>query len=177
MNYYRQSIAVFGFVLPTLVATAVVGAILLVSGKVTDSFDSNRSQYSSFQNERKACLALETQIARRRPHLERWASLLKEETSSTVTSQLKQVGRGIDPKEFQQTSFSRPNNSTGFGAACSQRSAPVQLSFRSTFRSMERVFVTIETRMPQLQLDELRIDRTSQSNTLNFQVGYTAWEN
>jgi hypothetical protein len=35
----------------------------------------------------------------------------------------------------------------------------------------------LETRMPQLQLQEIKIDPSPQSSLLNFQVTYTAWEN
>ena len=52
------------------------------------------------------------------------------------------------------------------------------MAFRGTFRTMQRAFLELETRMPQLQLQELRIDpSSSQSSLLNFQVIYTAWEN
>ena len=41
---------------------------------------------------------------------------------------------------------------------------------------MQRAFLELESRLPQLQLNELRIDRTPQASNLNFQVTYTAWE-
>ena len=53
--------------------------------------------------------------------------------------------------------------------------------FRGTFRTMQRAFLELESRMPQLQLQELRIDpspnQQNQAPLLNFQVNYTAWEN
>ena len=43
---------------------------------------------------------------------------------------------------------------------------------------MQRAFLELETRMPRLQLQDLKIDPSaSQSSLLNFQVTYTAWEN
>ena len=42
---------------------------------------------------------------------------------------------------------------------------------------MQKAFIELETRMPQLQLQDLKIDPSSSStSTLNFQVTYTAWE-
>jgi hypothetical protein len=53
----------------------------------------------------------------------------------------------------------------------------VKLAFRGTFRSVLKAFLELESRMPQLQLQDLKIDpSTSASSSLNFQVTYTAWE-
>jgi hypothetical protein len=42
---------------------------------------------------------------------------------------------------------------------------------------MQRAFLKLETRMPQLQLQDIKIDpSTSQSSLMNFQVTYIAWE-
>ena len=70
----------------------------------------------------------------------------------------------------------RRYSTTGFGSVSAQNSAPLELSFRANFRSMQRAFLELESRLPQLQLNELRIDLTPQSSNLNFQVTYTAWE-
>ena len=63
------------------------------------------------------------------------------------------------------------------GTATAQKSAQVRLAFRGTYRSVQRAFLELETLMPQLQLQELKID-TSQSSTstMNFAVTYTSWE-
>lgn len=177
MNFYRKSIALFGFVIPLLIAAVVVGAFAFFSGKAAKSFDDKQVQYSAFQRNRQECLGLEGQITNRSEHVARWAAALREETASSITSNLKQVAEGISSKEFQQTAFSRPNNPGGFGSASAQRSSPVQLSFRSNFRSMQKVLIGLESNMPQLQLEELRIDRAPQASNLNFQIAYTAWEN
>ena len=46
---------------------------------------------------------------------------------------------------------------------------------------MQRAFLELESRLPQLQLQELRIEPNPNSQNpsplLNFQVNYTAWEN
>lgn len=177
MNHYRQSILLFGFALPLLVAGLVVGTFAYFRGKVIASFENKSTHFSSYERERQTCLGLEAQIGLKRPHVNRWSALMKEETASAITSQLKQVSTGLNSKEFLRTAFDRPNSRGNFGAASLQKSTPVQLSFRASFRAMQRVFVGLESRMPQLQLDELRIDRTANTGTLNFQVAYTVWEN
>jgi hypothetical protein len=176
MSHYRQSILLFGFVLPLLLAAILVGSFAFVRGKVLASFEEKRAHYSSYERERLSCIGLEAQIVRKRPHVARWSTLFQNEAAATLSSQLKLVSAGIPAKEYQNTSFNRPNSNGNFGAASQQASTPIELSFRSTFRAMQQVLLGLETRMPQLQLDELRIDRTSNANTLNFQVKYTIWE-
>ena len=59
-----------------------------------------------------------------------------------------------------------------------ETASQLRIAFRGTFRTMQRAFLELETRMPQLQLQELKIDPSStQSSLLNIQVNYTAWEN
>ena len=59
-----------------------------------------------------------------------------------------------------------------------QKSSQIRIAFRGTFRTMQRAFLELETRMPQLQLQDLKIDPSSSGSALlNFQVTYTAWEN
>ena len=83
----------------------------------------------------------------------------------------------LPAKEYQRTSVEYPTGSTGFASASAQNSSQVKLAFRGTFRSVQQAFIELETRMPQLQLQELKIDPSSSSaSTLNFQVTYTAWE-
>jgi hypothetical protein len=42
---------------------------------------------------------------------------------------------------------------------------------------MQKAFLELETWMPQLQLEDLKIDPSSSlTSLLNFQVSYTAWE-
>ena len=84
----------------------------------------------------------------------------------------------LPTKEIQKTASERLPVKGGFGTISAQPSSQVRMAFRGTFRTMQRAFLELETRMPQLQLQELRIDpSTSQSSLLNFQVTYTAWEN
>ncbi|OYV06243.1 MAG: hypothetical protein CFE26_07330, partial [Verrucomicrobiales bacterium VVV1] len=84
----------------------------------------------------------------------------------------------LPAKEFQPTAFEPLNTPGGFGSVSAQRSAQIRLGFRGTYRTVQRAFLALETQMPQLQLQELKIDlSTNQSAHLNFDVTYTAWEN
>jgi hypothetical protein len=175
--FYRQSIVLFGFVLPFVVCAAVVGAGFAMKSKAAASFQQKQTLYASDQSNRLGALGIEAQVSKKRPHFERWNNQMAQETANSITSHLKEIGDMLPAKEFTQTMFERPSGSAGFAAASAQNSSQVKLAFRGTFRSVQKAFIELETRMPQLQLQELKIDPSSTSaSTLNFQVTYTAWE-
>jgi hypothetical protein len=177
MHFYRQTIALFGLVVPLLVIAIVVGLGFFAKSKMTASFDNKQSNYKGYELSRMAALEMENQISRQRPHLERWNQLVSQETASTVTTNLREIIEKLPSKEIQQTAFD-PSGSGGFGSASAQKSSQIRIALRGTYRTMQRAFLELETRMPQLQLEELRIDpNVNQSTLLNFQVAYTAWEN
>ena len=178
MHLYRQPIALFGIILPVVLAAVVVGICFLLKSKMTDSFENKQTKYKAYEMGRVAGLEIESQVTRQRAHVERWNSLLAQETASAVTINLKEIAEDLPSKEIQKTASERQQIKGGFGAVTAQGSSQIRIAFRGTFRTMQRAFLELETRMPQLQLQELRIDpSSSQSSLLNFQVTYTAWEN
>lgn len=178
MHLYRQTIALFGIVLPIALAAVLVGIGFLLKSRMTASFENKQAKFKAYEMGRMAGLEVETQVTRQREHVERWNSMLSQETASAVTINLREIYEHLPSKEIQQAAFERLQVKGGFGAVSAQGSSQIRIAFRGTFRTMQRAFLELETRMPQLQLQELRIDPSStQSSLLNFQVIYTAWEN
>lgn len=175
--FYRQSIVLFGFVLPFVVCAAIVGGGIAIKAKASTSFQQKQALYKTAETNRIGALGIEAQVSKKRPHVERWISQIEKETANSITSHLKEIGDMLPAKEFQQTAFERPTGTTGFASSSAQNSSQVKLAFRGTFRSVQKAFIELETRMPQLQLQDFKIDPSSSStSTLNFQVTYTAWE-
>jgi hypothetical protein len=178
MHLYRQSIIIFGAVLPVLIATIFAGIGFIMKSKMISSFDNKVANYKTFLQTNRETRAIETQVVNQRTHLERWKQQLSEETSSAVTSNLRQISEKLPSKEIQQTAFERPSGSGGFGAASAQKSSQIRIAFRGTYRTLQSAFFGLETRMPQLQLQEIKIEPIATSPSLmNLQVTYTAWEN
>jgi hypothetical protein len=178
MHFYRQTIILFGIVTPVLIASAVVGIGSFAKSKMTASFSSKESNFKTYEQGRTAALEIESRVTRERRHLDRWETQLSEETASAVATNLREISENLPPKEIQQTSFERPSSNGGFSSASAQGSSQIRIAFRGTFRTLQRAFLALETRMPQLQLQEFRMDpNATQSSLLNFQVTYTAWEN
>jgi hypothetical protein len=91
---------------------------------------------------------------------------------------MKIIGEKLPPKEFQLTASERINNKSGFGNVSAQKSSSVKFNLRGTYRTVQKALLELEARMPNLQLQDLRIEPNSGSGSslLNFQVTYVAWE-
>lgn len=178
MHLYRQSIIIFGLIVPILIGAAVVGLGFVLKSKVTASFVNKESKFKSHKQALQAAREIESHVVRSREHLVRWNQLLSEETASSVASHLREISEKLPSKEIQQTAFERPSGKGGFGSATAQESAQIRMAYRGTFRTLQRAFLELETRMPNLQLQELRMDpSTNQSSMISLQATYTAWEN
>ncbi|MCX6880026.1 MAG: hypothetical protein NTW21_40425 [Verrucomicrobia bacterium] len=181
MNLYRQSIALFGIVLPLLACGLLIALCFTLKSKALASFHNKQTLFKAYETSRIQALKIENQIVLQRPHIKHWMALLAEESSSAVNTHLRAIAEILPGKEFQKTAFERTTNKGGFGTAIAQNSSQLRIVFRGTFRSMQRAFLELESRMPQLQLQELRIEpsqnQQNQAPVLNFQVTYTAWEN
>lgn len=178
MHLYRQPIILFGIILPAIAAAVLIGIFSMLKSNMVASSEIKQKSYKTYEAGRIAGLEIEAQVSRQRQHLDRWKTQLSAETASAVTTNLREISEQLPTKEIQQTAFERPSTSGGFGAVSAQTSSQIRIAFRGTFRTMQRAFLELETRMPQLQLQDLKIDpSTNQSSLLNFQVTYTAWEN
>lgn len=174
---YKQSIIFFGIVLPVLGLLALVGGCLYIKSEMTDSFAVKMSQYRTYSQGRNAAMETEGKIRTQREHLARWKEGLSVETTSTVRTHLKAISDKLPSKEFQETGFDPINSRSGFAAVTQQKASQFRMGFRGTFRTAQKALLELETRMPQLTLQELKANPSDQSILLNFQVTYTAWEN
>lgn len=181
MNLYRQSIALFGIVIPVLTCGVLIALCFTLKSRTLASLENKQTLFKSSETNRLKALEIENKIVRQHPHIMHWAELLAEETSSAVNTHLRAIAETLPSKEFQKTAFERSTGKGGFGSAVAQPSSQLRIVFRGTFRTMQRAFLELESSMPQLQLQELRIDpnpnQQNPSPLLNFQVNYTAWEN
>jgi hypothetical protein len=170
MNLYRQPIIVFGIILPIVAAAAVVGLGHMAKSRMEASLALNEANYKAYQTDFLQSMKIEGQVASRQQHMKRWENQLSQETASAVTTCLREISEHLPKKEFQQTAFDPSNSKGGLGSSAAQNSSQLRVAFRGSFRTMQRAFLELETRMPQLQLQDLKIDPSSnQSSLLNFQ--------
>lgn len=177
MSFYRQAIILFGMVLPVILAAIIVGICFFLKGKMTDSYEFKQTNFKSHEQGRLASIQIESEIISERKYFDRWNKQLSQETASSVATNLKEIIDTLPGKEIQQTAFDRPAGSSGMGMVTAQNSSQIRIAFRGTYRTLQRAFLELETRMPHLQLEEIRIDpSTNQTSALNVQVTFSAWE-
>lgn len=178
MKFYRQSILLYGLLLPL-----IVGVLLLVIGYYfkanTESVCAkNIVAYNNSEKDRKDCLTIEGKVLPERPAMERWEKLLSEKIAPTMGPQLREIMAGFSKSELQETSSTPSLIKAGFGVVSEQNSSQMQINFRGTFSAMQDVLIKLETKFPQLHVNELKIDPVAnQSSLLDFKISYTAWEN
>lgn len=181
MKFYSQSIALFGIALPVLACALFAGLAFTLKSHMLDSFERKHTLFQTYEASRLKALDIEKKITRQREHFDHWTELLAEDPSSAVNINLRAIAETLPNKEFQKTAFERSNARGGLGGATTQPSSQLRIVFRGTFRTMQRAFLELESRMPQLQLQELRIEPNTNAQNpsalLNYQVNYTAWEN
>ena len=177
MNIYRQSIILFGIVIPTILGIAVVAGGYTLKSQMFESYQTKIQDYQTHQKAEAASREVESQIIKDRKHLGRWSEQLAQEASSVVGTNLRAIYDKQPKNEITQTSFERPQSEGGFGLASAQNSTQLRIAFRGTYRTLQKAFLELETRMPQLQLEEFKMEPIPTSPSLmNFQVTYTAWE-
>lgn len=175
---YKQPIIIFGIVLPLLICGAIFGIGSAVRGKFVTSYDEKASQYKGHQISKMLALETETQVVRQREVFQQWSEILEQDSFALLRANLRTIGEKLPPKEFQLPLPERLNNKLGFGMASAQDSTALRFNLRGTYRTVQKALLDLETRMPNLQLQDLRMDPNSNSDAslLSVQVTYTAWE-
>jgi hypothetical protein len=176
-SFYRGPIVLFGFMLPAVAAGAIICLSYLGKTRMSESLEAKIQHYKGYEQTRQAAIAVEKDLAWQRPHLARWKSEMAAGTASSASAALKDITERLPPSEIQQTAFDPGLGSGGFGAVTANKSSQVRIAFRGTYRSVQKAFLDLEARLPQLQLQELRINPGGGTQSLlNYQVTYTAWE-
>jgi len=172
---YRQAILVFGFILPGLAAAATIAGLLYLKGELNTSRTEKRDLFAKNEKTAREILKIEARLTRQRPLAALWAGLLEKETARSLTETFEDLRSKLPETEFKETS-NRSAERGAFSTSPAYPSTEVQLSFRATYRGMQTAFLEIESRLPQLQLQALKIERTQSEPTLTFQAVYTAWK-
>lgn len=172
--YYKQSVLLLGGVLPLVLVVALLGVVFHYRGKLEETYKQRKNNYAKVLQKEEERKALEEKVNSQRPHLERWDSLLNTPSSTYANELIGAAQKRYKGKEFALTSFRQSGNGGSIGVASKQDSVKLDLAFRGTFSALQNTFLELETKMPQLQLDELSL--APNGNVLNAKVIYSAWE-
>lgn len=177
MFLYRQSIILFGMVLPIIFAVLFSFLCYYAKSAVISSYQSKQANFKTSEQSRLASKEIEIQVVSQREHAARWEEQLTLETASSVATNLKSVIEKLPGKEIQQTAYEKPSGPGKISSMTAQHSSQIRIGFRGTFRTLQHAFLELETRMPQLQMQEFRMEPSpNQASMLNVQVTFNSWE-
>lgn len=175
--HYKEPVLVFGLIVPLVLVVVVLGLGVHFRGKFESTYRSRKDHHASYKKVEAERSVLEKKIRAQEPHLNRWMSLFEGATGSDVKGFFSKFQESVSGQEFTQTAFRRTSASGGIGGASAQPSIQIQLAFRGTYRALQNAFLELETRMPHLQLDSLKLTVSNQnSQVLNADLVYTAWQ-
>lgn len=178
MKLYRQAIIIFGAVIPVLFAVGLVAIGFVLKSKADKTYEAKKASYAKSNTESAMAANILQQISPKRAHLERWNEKLSAETASVIGINLREISEKLPNKEIQQTAFDPSSNSSGMGKASAQNASSVRMGFRGTYRTLQKAFLELETRMPNLVLEEISMEPANTSAyLLKLQIIYTAWQN
>jgi hypothetical protein len=175
--HYKEPVLVFGLIVPSFLVLVVLGLGFHLRGKFETTYKVRKNHYAEYKQVEAQREALAKKISAQEPHMNRWMALFQKATGTDVKGFLSDFQKQYDSQEFAQTAFRRTSSSGGIGGASSQPSIQIQLAFRGTYRALQNAFLELETRMPQLQLDSIKLTVSSQnSGVLTADLIYTAWQ-
>lgn len=175
---YKQPIIIFGIVIPLVIAGAIFGIGSVVKGRFTTTYETKVQQFKDYKRNKILAKETETQVTKQREVYNQWKVILEQDSFSQVTSNLRSITADLPPKEIQQPFPERLDNKLAFGLASAQDSTAVRFNLKGSFRTIQRALVELETRMPNLQLQDIKMEPTNTPDgpVLNVQASYTAWE-
>ena len=174
--FYKQSILGIGVAFPLVVVIALLTVVSHYRGRLEKTYKERKIIYAGFRMQEEQRKALEKKVSEQEPHMVRWLSLMKEPSSSTANEFIGEAQKRYQGKEFVLTSFRRTTAAGGIGAVSNQDSVQLALAFRGTFGALQHTFLELETKMPQLQLDSMKLAPQNNGNVLEASLIYTAWE-
>jgi len=174
--HYKESVIIFGLVAPVLLVVIGLGLGVHFQGKMENTYEARRNHHQTFKILERERGVLEQNVQSQAPHMHRWMALFEQPAATTVNTFFREFQNEFDATHFQQTAFRPTSTAGGIGGASKQPSSQLHFSFRGTFRALQTAFLELETRMPQLQLDSIKLSRASNQNVLNANVVYTTWQ-
>lgn len=175
-SYYKQSVIVFGWVIPLLLMLAVILGMFYWSSDIDAKYKKKKSAYGRAQKAQQKMMELQGRVGQTGPLLASWENMLSTETRGTFLEHWKTAESKFSGRELTRSPHSWVNYSDGLGRGLKQPASQVNMSFSATFRAMQLALMEVESKLPQMQLDSLTmVPEEGNSNTLNFKTTFTVW--
>ena len=174
---FKIGIILFGILLPLLVIGFILSFISSRKNKVEAEYASRQSSFKLQKHQEQVVKGLGVRLSRFDDRKDEWDVLLNNSDIGTVTGLLKEISTEYSGTEtFKSNEFNFVNKKTGIGAASEQPSVIFTVSLSGTFTSIQQGLLSLESRMPNLNLNSMKISPDPGSSLLLAELSYSAWK-
>jgi hypothetical protein len=174
-EYYKKSVAVFGMGIPLLLMVVIGGVALYMSSSVGADYEKKKKTYDTAQKTLRETMELQGKVKRNAEQLKAWDQLMATETRGSFLEHWKTAEKKFSGKELTKSSHNWTNYSQGIGLGASQSASQVNMSFTATFRAMQLALMEMESQLPNMQLDSIKMTADSSGKAINFNTTFTVW--
>ena len=174
---FKIGIILFGAVLPLLVIGLVWLAISSQKKKIEVEHATRKASYLAQQRQEEVAKGLQVKLSRYDDRKKSWDVLLRNSDIGTVTGLLKEISAEYSGTEtFKRNDFNFVNKENGIGAASQQPSVSFTVSLSGTYKAIQQSLLSLESRMPNLSLNSMKIAPEPGSSLLEAELSYSAWK-
>ncbi|MDP0492000.1 MAG: hypothetical protein Q7Q71_13200 [Verrucomicrobiota bacterium JB023] len=174
---FFPGIVAFGVVLPLLLLLVLAFVILAQNRRVEKTFVEREGNFKRYQMEERQVKMLQTELETYRAHQEEWKLSLEEATIPTVSGLIERIANTYDEEELTKTKFNFIGRETGIASASSQPSVSFDLGYQGTFSAIQKSLLQLETEIPHLLLNKMKIQPDVSKGNLNVDLSYSLWSN
>lgn len=182
MNRHTESVFFFGYVVPFLLAAALVGGILYGRARLQKTEAKRGKAWEEYITTAREGDSIEAQLGTpgRRAMMKYWDECLSKEFVQNLTQNLNDIQRRFTEDQLQQTELGRPAGRSGLAGNSENPYTRFKISFNGGFGPVQLALAELERRMPQIVLDDIKITTKSKAQNgaaiLNIEATYVSWQ-
>ena len=174
---FKIGILLLGVLVPLLGIGLIFGVISSRKKKIEQEYTTRKASYTANQRQKEVVKGLEVRMSKYDGRQDEWDVLLKNSDIGTVTGLLKEISAEYSGTEtFRRREFNFVNTETGIGAASKQPSVSFTVSLAGTFTAIQQGLLSLESKMPNLSLNSMKIHPDPGSSLLEVELSYSAWK-
>ncbi len=174
-EYYKKSVALFGMGIPLLLMAVIGGVALSMSSSVGADYKKKKKAYDMAQKTLRETMQLQGKVNENAGFLKAWDHLMATETRGSFLEHWKTAEKKFSGKELTKSSHNWINYSEGIGRGVSQPASQVNMSFTATFRAMQLSLMEMESKLPNMQLDSIKMTADNSGKAIKFNTTFTVW--
>ena len=175
-SLYKIGVILFGVLLPLLVIGLIMGVVSSRKQKMAQEYEVRKKRLFANKMQEKAVKQLETTVSQYDDRKGSWEVLLENSDIGSVTGLLKKISSEYKGSEtFKQDGFNYVNQKNGIGTLSLQPSVSFNVSMSGTFQAIQQSLLSLESEMPNLSLNKMKLSPSSSSSLLEAELSYSAW--